>query len=198
MDSMTLHVEIEKWWLAKPFRITGYTTEFVDVLVVTLEKDGHVGRGEAAGVYYRQDEPAAMLTLVESLRTTLETRITREALQTLLPKGGARNAVDCALWDLEAKLTGRPVWQIAGLDKLRPLLTTFTCGADAPEEMAAVACSYPGARAIKLKLTGEAIDADRVRAVRAVKPDVWLGVDANQANWLELRHFRGTVQQFAI
>jgi L-alanine-DL-glutamate epimerase-like enolase superfamily enzyme len=86
------------------------------------------------------------------------------------------------LWELEAKSLGRPVWQLAGLtEKPRSLLTTFTCGADTPERMAAVARGkYGTARAIKLKLTGEVQDADRVRAVRESRPEVWLGVDGNQ------------------
>ncbi|HEY4970051.1 MAG TPA: enolase C-terminal domain-like protein, partial [Steroidobacteraceae bacterium] len=91
-----------------------------------------------------------------------------------------RNALDCALWDLEAKLTGRPAWQIAGLERPQRLLTTLTCGAETPEKMAATALGYAQARAIKLKLTGEPVDAERVRAVREARQDVWLGVDANQ------------------
>jgi L-alanine-DL-glutamate epimerase-like enolase superfamily enzyme len=175
-----LRADIEQWPLRTPFRITGYSWECLDVLVVSLEKDGHAGRGEAAGVYYRKDKPAAMLQQIEALRTTIETGVSRESVQKLLPPGGARNALDCALWDLEAKLGGRAAWQLAGLEKPRPLLTTFTCGAEAPETMAATARAYANARAIKVKLTGEPIDAERVRAVREAKAGAWLGVDANQ------------------
>jgi L-alanine-DL-glutamate epimerase-like enolase superfamily enzyme len=175
-----LRLEIQQWPLERPFRITGHTWNFVELLVVSLEKDGKVGRGEAAGVYYRNDTPASMSHAIESLRARIETRVSRNAVQNWLPPGGARNALDCALWDLQAKLSGHPVWKLAGLETLQPLLTTFTCGAAAPEEMAATARSYKSARAIKLKLTGEPIDADRVRAVRDARADVWLGVDANQ------------------
>jgi L-alanine-DL-glutamate epimerase-like enolase superfamily enzyme len=180
MGSLTLRAEIEHWPLLNPFRITGYTWESIDVLLVTLEKDGKVGRGEAAGVYYKNDKPASMLQQIEAVRKSIEAGVTREAAQKLLPPGGARNALDCALWDLEAKLTGRPVWQIAGLEQPKPIITTFTCGAESPETMAATARGYKNARAIKLKLTGDPIDAERVRAVRASLPSVWLGVDANQ------------------
>jgi L-alanine-DL-glutamate epimerase-like enolase superfamily enzyme len=179
-SSLRLELKLEQWPLVAPFRITGYTWESIPVLLVRLEKNGQVGQGEAAGVYYKNDKPASMLAQLESLRTTIEAGITRDRAQTLLPRGGARNALDCALWDLEAKLTGRAAWQIAGLTQPRPLLTTFTCGADEPEKMAAVARGYRNARAIKLKLTGQPIDADRVRAVRAARADVWLGVDGNQ------------------
>ena len=176
-----MRVAIEKFPLKKPFRITGYTMVDADVVTVELEKDGHIGRGEASGVYYRQfDDVASSVRQIEAVRPRLEVGIDRESLRRLLPLGGARNAVDCALWDLEAKLTGRAAWQIAGLNRLQPLLTTFTVGANNPDQMAADARAYTRAKAIKLKLTGQPADADRVRAVRDVLPDVWLGVDANQ------------------
>jgi L-alanine-DL-glutamate epimerase-like enolase superfamily enzyme len=179
--ALTLHVAIEKFALKQPFHITGYTMVDTDVVTVMLEKGGHIGRGEASGVYYRKDDDAAgVVKQIEAVRARIEAGIDRDTLQRLLPTGGARNAVDCALWDLEAKLTGRPAWQIAGLIPPRPLLTTFTVGANKPEKMASDACAYANAKAIKLKLTGEPLDGERVRAVRAVLPDVWLGVDANQ------------------
>jgi L-alanine-DL-glutamate epimerase-like enolase superfamily enzyme len=185
MGPLGLSVAVERWPLRRPFRISGHLFQLIDVLVVSLEKDGCKGRGEASGVYYKNDQPSTMIAQIESVRTLIEAGITRDSLQTLLPAGGARNAVDCALWDLEAGLSGRPVWQLAGLPQPRPLVTTFTCGADIPEVMAVTAREYTGARAIKLKLTGEPIDADRVRAVREARRDVWLGVDANQGFSLE-------------
>jgi L-alanine-DL-glutamate epimerase-like enolase superfamily enzyme len=181
MGPLKMRVEIEQWPMTAPFRITGYTFEATDVLIVSLERDGHVGRGEAAGVYYRNDHPESMSKQIESLRTTIEAGVSRDALQEMLPPGGARNALDCALWDLEAKLSGRFAWQLAGLETPRPLLATFTCGAEEPEKMAQAARSYTTARAIKVKLNGEPIDAERVRAVRAARANVWLSVDANQA-----------------
>lgn len=166
--------------MAAPFRITGYTWTSLQVLLVSLEQDGRIGQGEAAGAYYNGDYPPSMLRQVESIRPTIEAGVDHRSLQLLLPPGGARNALDCALWDLEAKSSGRAAWQIAGLEEPRPLLTTFTCCTDTPEEMAATARGYLAARALKLKLTGELVDADRVRAVRMARPDVWLGIDANQ------------------
>jgi L-alanine-DL-glutamate epimerase-like enolase superfamily enzyme len=177
---MKLHTELERWPVATPFKITGHVWDAVDVLVVRLEKDGCVGRGEGAGVYYLNDRPVSMIGQVETLRQTIERGIDRAALQDLLPRGGARNALDCALWDLEAKLARRPVWELAQLKPPQPLLTTFTCGANEPQQMASVARGYTQARAIKVKLTGDPIDAERVRAVRKARGDVWLGIDANQ------------------
>jgi L-alanine-DL-glutamate epimerase-like enolase superfamily enzyme len=102
-------------------------------------------------------------------------------LRALLRGGGARNALDCALWDLAAKHSGHPAWKLAGLAPPRSLLTTFTLGVDEPPQMAEQARALPEARALKLKLTGSpALEAERVRRVREARPDVWLGVDANQ------------------
>jgi L-alanine-DL-glutamate epimerase-like enolase superfamily enzyme len=89
--------------------------------------------------------------------------------------------VDCALWDLQAKQTLRPAWQLAGLDAPQPLVTAYTLGANAPDVMATGARAVADAKLLKLKLTGEAVDQDRIRAVRAARPDALLAVDANQA-----------------
>ena len=182
MGALRLTVAAEKLAFSAPFRIAGRVFEHQDAVVVTLDDGTHRGRGEASGVFYLEDGMPQMLAAIESQRATIERGIDREVLQRLLPPGGARNALDCALWELEAQRRGRPVWALAGLKNPRELTTTFTLGADTPEVMAAGARRYVGARALKLKLTGEAeLDAQRVAAVRAVRPDVWLGVDANQA-----------------
>ena len=180
MKPIALRITVEQWPLKTPFRITGYTTEVAEVVVATLESGDCLGLGEAVGVYYRNEDPPSMVQQLESVRSAIEAGISREHLQRLLPPGGARNALDCALWDLEAQQSRCPVWRMAGLPEPRALLTTFTCGADNPEKMAAVAHGYREAQAIKLKLTGDSIDADRVTAVREARPNVWLGVDANQ------------------
>ena len=177
---MKLHTRLEKWALKVPFHITGYTFDVFDALVVSLQEGSHVGRGEALGVYYHDDTPVSMQAQVEALRERIEAGVTRQQLLQLLPAGGARNAIDCALWDLEAKRAGRPVWMLAGLDAPRPLLTTFTVGAAEPATMAEAARSFPAAHALKLKLTDDGLNADRVRAVRAACPDAWIMVDANQ------------------
>jgi L-alanine-DL-glutamate epimerase-like enolase superfamily enzyme len=179
--SLELNVAIQTYPLEKPFRITGHTQLNADVVIVTLQRDGLRGRGEASGVYYREGEDISRIVhKIEGARQQIESGISRESLQQLLPAGGARNAIDCALWDLDAKQLQVPAWQIAGLQEPRPLLTTFTCPAAEPTEMAATASGYAHAKAIKLKLTGESADADRVRAVRSARPGVWLAVDANQ------------------
>lgn len=180
---MPLELEVynEPLRLSAPFRIAGHVFEAMPATVVTLRDGPHAGRGEAAGVYYNDDHPDGMLATLEALRPHIERGIDRAALQELLPACGARNAVDCALWELESRRTGVPVWKLAGLDAVKPLLTTFTIGADEPEAMAARAEAFTDARALKLKLTGEAgLDAARVLAVRARRPAAWIAVDANQ------------------
>ena len=177
---MQLHIHIEHWPFKAPFRITGYTFTESHIIVVTATEHGVSGRGEAAGVYYRGETPQTMVRQLEAIRPLAEQGLTREALRTLLPPGGARNALDCALWDLEARRSGVPAWRIAGLDAPKPLLTTYTIGADTAEAMARTAASFQGVSRLKLKLTGEN-DVARLWAVRAARPDAWIGVDANQA-----------------
>jgi L-alanine-DL-glutamate epimerase-like enolase superfamily enzyme len=176
---MRLQVRTESWPYAAPFRITNYVFTTADVLVVTLQDGAVSGWGEASGVYYRGETPAALVQQIEAVRPSLEAGLDREALRSLLPAGGARNALDAALWDLESKRRGEPVWRLAGTRPPQPLVTTFTIGAGAPLEMAAAARLCAGARALKLKLTADD-PAGCVRAVREARPDVWLGVDANQ------------------
>jgi L-alanine-DL-glutamate epimerase-like enolase superfamily enzyme len=176
-----VRVEVERLMMKQPFVITGYVFDAMPAIVVTLTDGVHAGRGEAQGVYYLQDDTDNMVRVVESVRGEVEAGLSRAALQTRLPPGGARNALDCALWELEAARSGQPVWRLAGFDSVKPLVTTMTSGAQAPEEMARTARGFTGARAIKLKLTGEpALDVARVAAVRAACPQAWLGVDANQ------------------
>jgi L-alanine-DL-glutamate epimerase-like enolase superfamily enzyme len=176
---MKLEVRRETWPYLAPFRITNYVFTGAEVLVVSLEEDGLRGWGEAAGVYYHDETPASMAAQVERVRSCVEAGADRAELRRLLPAGGARNALDAALWDLEAKRTGVPAWKIAGAPSPRPLTTTFTVSAGTPREMAEAAKAYAGFPALKLKLTGDEPVAC-VQAVRLARPDAWLGVDANQ------------------
>src|SRR5690606_5565707 len=137
------------------------------------------GRGEAAGVYYLNDTPEQIVDTLETHRSTIESGVDRQQLTQLLPLGGARNALDCALWDLEAKLVGKPVWELSGVDHVVPRITTFTLSADGPPAVVRAVEAMPHAVALKLKLDGDVeMDKERVRAVRKVRPDAWIGVDA--------------------
>ncbi len=181
LTPLSLDLAVESLPLAKPFRISGHVFTDTPVVLVTLSDGAHSGRGEASGVYYLADDVPAMAAAIESVRGAVEAGVTREQLQALLPAGGARNALDCALWELDARRSGVPVWELAGLGEPRPLRTTFTLGADDPDVMAEGARHYAQARALKLKLTGDLqVDIARVQAVRAARPECWIGVDANQ------------------
>jgi L-alanine-DL-glutamate epimerase-like enolase superfamily enzyme len=176
---LELKVETERWALKAPFRISGYVFTEAEIVLVTLSRKGRRGFGEASGVYYHDETVRSMQRQLRDARDEIEACPSRDALRRILPPGGARNAVDCALWDLEAKEQGVPAWHIAGIAQPKPLATTITIGADTPEVMAERARELSLAPRLKLKLTGED-DTPRVKAVRKARPDAWIGVDANQ------------------
>lgn len=176
---MKLSYTVEHWPLLYPFRISGRVWTDVPLLVVELTDNVFRGHAETYGIDYREETPETMAGQLEGIAAYLSTDLAREDLYDLLPIGGARNGLDCALWDLEAKRAGRPVWRLAGLDPPGALLTTFTIGAADPQTMADRATQLSDARALKLKLIGDDADADRIRAVRRVRPDISLYVDAN-------------------
>jgi len=177
---MKLDVRVETWPLKDPIRITGYVFDSFDFLVVTLEADGLVGRGEASGVYYRGDLPAGAVAQVEALRSELA-GLDRDRLAGMLPPGCARNALDCALWDLESRRSGRSVAALLGQpDVLPPLASAQTVGLDTPERMALAARALAHLDLVKIK-----VDADdpttRIRAVRSALPHARLIVDPNES-----------------
>ncbi|WP_309662432.1 dipeptide epimerase [Sphingomonas sp.] len=181
MPRVLMQVATETLRLAKPFRIAGRVFECSDVVVVTLCDGDLRGLGEGGGVFFLGDDVPHMLAALEAARIPIEAGAGRDELRSIMPPGGARNAVDCALWDLEAARAGMPVWQLAGVAEPRPLRTTFTLGADTPAIMAQGARDYREARSIKIKLTGDlALDRERVIAIRQARPDAWFGVDGNE------------------
>lgn len=181
MTGLTLDLRVERFPYHQPFRIAGHVFTETALLVATLSDGRSEGRGEGAGVYYLGDDIDHMLAEATQVRPAIEDGATREDLQHLLPPGGARNAIDCAFWDLEARRAGKPVWELAGLDPPRALRSTLTLGADSPEAMAAAALAIDPHAPVKVKLTGEVdLDAARIAAIRAARPHAWIGVDANQ------------------
>jgi L-alanine-DL-glutamate epimerase-like enolase superfamily enzyme len=177
-----LDVVVERWTMTEPIVIAGHRILDPEPIVVTVTEAGRSGRGEALGVYYHGDTAGRLASRVESVRQEIEAGAGREELQRLLPAGGARNALDCALWDLDAKLLGESVYEMAGVARRGSLPTTYTLSAGAPEAMSTKASdAYRDAVAIKVKLLGDGLDGARLAAVRAARPDVWLGVDANQS-----------------
>jgi L-alanine-DL-glutamate epimerase-like enolase superfamily enzyme len=175
-----LTVRAESWPIAGTFTISRGSKTAADVVVAEVRDGAHVGRGECVP-YPRYDETiAGAIAAIEALRPELERGLDRASLQTVMKAGAARNAVDCALWDLEAKRAGRPVWQLAGLAPPRAATTAYTLSLGSVESMAAAARASADRPLLKLKLSGPG-DLDRVRAVHENAPRARLIVDANEA-----------------
>jgi L-alanine-DL-glutamate epimerase-like enolase superfamily enzyme len=172
-----VHGEI--WPAIVPFRITGVTFVSFQSIVVELSDGDRTGRGEALGVYYLNETLSSMLEQAEAVRPRIEHGIDRVELQRLLPAGGVRNAIDCALWDLEAKSSGQTIWSLTGVAP-KKLHTVFTIGMeDTPEQMAAKASAAVDVDLLKVKLSSDR-PVERLQAIRAARPDARLVVDANQ------------------
>ena len=150
------------------------------MVVAQIAEAGHVGRGEAVPYARYGESVASVLAEIESVRGAMEGGADRDALQRLLPAGAARNALDCALWDLEAKRSGRRVFELAGRARLDPVKTCYTLSLAAPEAMAQAARAAARRPMLKLKIGGPD-DLDRVEAVRGAAPRARLVVDANEA-----------------
>ena len=180
MTRPALTARIERWPVAGAFTIARGAKTHVDVVVAEIGHDGHVGRGEGTAVYYHGETPATVLADVLAQGDAVAGGLDRIALQARMPRGAARNALDCALWDLEAKASGVPVWRRAGLAEPAPLVTAVTISLADPDRMEADARAAAHLPLLKLKLAGEG-DLDRVAAVRRGAPDARLIVDANEA-----------------
>ena len=179
--SRVLTVEKAAIRFAEPFRITGYVFEAMPSIIAQIVDGDSLGRGEAAGVYYLGDGQDQMLEMIETVRGAIEAGLTRDDLQEALPPCGARNALDCALWELDSRAQQIAVWKLAGVPRPRPLITTFTLPADDPSVLALKVGRLSFAKAIKLKLDGDVeTDRERMKVIRNARPDAWLAVDANQ------------------
>ena len=179
-DVHTLDVHTVSWEMTEPFTIARGTQTHVDGIVVTLSDGAHAGRGEAYGISYEGESPAAMLAQIESARERIEAGLTREELLDLLPNGGARCAVDFALWDLAAKHGGIPAWRLAGVPGWDALDTTLTIGMRSRAAVSELAARCKGYRMLKIKV-GADDPVDVLRAVREAAPGPRLIVDPNQS-----------------
>ncbi|NKB49330.1 MAG: dipeptide epimerase [Alphaproteobacteria bacterium] len=171
---------METFALRQRFAISrGSKTE---TIVVTAElRDGDcVGRGECGPNIRYGETPESVAAAIAAMAADIAAGLDRDGLQHAMPPGAARNAIDCALWDLEAKRTGRPVWTLAELAAPAPVETAFTLSVDTPTAMADAARANAARPLLKLKLTGGG-DLERVQAVREGAPDARLIVDANEA-----------------
>ncbi|MDB5433211.1 MAG: Mandelate racemase/muconate lactonizing protein [Caulobacter sp.] len=180
MSPIRLTLCDERWPIARAFVIARGAKTEAHVVVAELADGPHRGRGEATPYARYGESVERVLAQMETARTALEAGAGRPALQGLLPPGAARNALDCALWDLEAKRAGVRAWTLAGLAAPRPVVSAYTISLGEPEAMAQAARAAGGRPLLKLKIGG-AHDLERVAAVRAAASGARLIVDANEA-----------------
>jgi L-alanine-DL-glutamate epimerase-like enolase superfamily enzyme len=181
--SLALTTRIERFPIRGSFTISrGAKTEAV-VVVAELDDGQRLGRGECVPYARYGETPDKVAATIESLRSALAAGLDREGLQSALPPGAARNALDCAFWDLEAKRRSKPAYALAGLAAPRPVVTAYTISLADPDVMAQAARAAANRPLLKIKLGGRG-DPERLAAIRAAVPKSELIVDANEA-WSE-------------
>ena len=180
---MTLRatLKIERWPLLEPFEIARERILDLPLLHLTLtDAAGREGRAEAAGVDYDDETPELMAASIRAIASSLREDLEGDALAALLPAGGARNALDCALWDLRAKQTGVPIWKAAGLPSVRPITTAFTLGLGTPDDVRRRVRAVSDWPLIKLKVD-HTRHIDFVRIIRDEAPAARIMIDANES-----------------
>jgi len=177
--TLSIAAREEVWPLKNVFRISRGERSEAQVVVVTIADGQYTGRGEVVPIRRYNQNTASVLAQIESIKS--EKDLDREKLQKLLPACAARNGLDCALWDLEAKKTGKRVWELINIPMQPEIETSFTISLDTPEKMAAAAKTNAVSPILKLKLGGNEVDCERVKAVRAVAPGSRLLIDANES-----------------
>lgn len=196
---MKLTVKLESLPYARPFVIARGAYTHCNVLVVELEDGELLGRGEAVPNRRFAQSPESERQALENLRPRIEAGLSREELRQLMPARAGRNALDCALWDLEAKKSGNSAWDLAGLTPPPgPLLIDITLSILEPEAMAAAAMERADFELLKVKL-GKDTPMERIRAVRQARPDARLMVDANEAWEIdELKAYAPQLQELGV
>jgi L-alanine-DL-glutamate epimerase-like enolase superfamily enzyme len=193
-----LNIQHRTLALRAPFRISRGVKLAAEVVTVELGQAGCVGRGESVPYGRYGESVASVMDQIELLRNVLCNGMSRDELQTRLPAGAARNAVDAALWDLESRLGQVPVWEQLGQPPRAPLVTALTIGIDTPQEMAQAASRIANPNVIKIK-----VDADnpvaRIEAVRQVAPSAKLIVDPNESWTIDiLREVQPALERSAV
>lgn len=174
-----LTVALESWPLAKAFTISRGSKSSAELVVATVCEGDAAGRGECVPYARYGENVEVVAETLRALAPDIAAGMDREALRRRLPAGAARNALDCALWDLEAKKAGVPAWKLAGLPEPGPVTTAYTLGLDNAEAMGRAARAESHRPLLKMKLAGQG-DLERVAAVRMAAPSCRLIVDANE------------------
>jgi len=176
---MRLTIAEERWPIAGSFTISRGSKTEAHVVTVTLEDGGHTGRGECVPYPRYEETVPQVIAALQAARSRIEAGTTRDAIASILTPHAARNALDCALWDLAAKKAGVPAWQLAGLVEPKPAVTAYTLSLDTPEAMGEAAAKASGRPLLKLKLGREG-DVERLKLIRRNAPHSRLIVDANE------------------
>ena len=192
MTGLLIEAREEVWPLKEVFRISRGSRTEAQVVVVTVSDGEHFGHGEGVPIKRYKQSIASVLAQIESVKSVPD--LDRHLVQKLLPAGAARNALDCALWDLETKISGKRIWELANMPVVGQTETSFTISLDTPEKMAAGAKAAATKPILKLKLGGENLDLSRVQAVHAGAPNARLLIDANES-WSP-EHYRKIVPAF--
>jgi len=174
---MNLKVFTTDWEMVEPFITASEVTTAIKVVTVHLEKEGLLGRAETLGVDYLGENAQTITADIETVRRQIEAGAGLKELQELLPPGGARNGLDCALWDLEAKRAGRRIWELLNMD-MKPVHTVFTLALGEARAMASKARDCRDMPHLKLKLNSEDT-GDKIIAIRKARPDARIMIDAN-------------------
>jgi L-alanine-DL-glutamate epimerase and related enzymes of enolase superfamily len=180
---MEIRVFSESWPIRGSFTISRGSKTAAEVVVVELTQEGVTGRGECVPYARYGESVPGVMAQIEALIPAIRDGLDRQALQSTLPAGAARNALDCAFWDLESKQYRQRIWQRLQQAEPEPLLTAYTLSLDTPENMQRAATENAFRPLLKLKLAG-AGDLDRVAAVRKGAPAACIIVDANEG-WNE-------------
>jgi L-alanine-DL-glutamate epimerase-like enolase superfamily enzyme len=189
LPSLKIEAREEIFPLDHPFRISRGSRTEAQVVVVTMTDGENVGHGECVPIKRYKQSSESVLAQIESVRVVRD--LDRSKLQQLLLPGAARNALDCALWDLEAKRSGKRAWELANIPMVDHVETSITISLDTPARMADAAAAAIDLPILKLKLCGDDNDLARVEAVRAAAPNARLLIDANES-WSPC-HYRHTV-----
>lgn len=195
---ITLAVKAESWPIRGTFTISRGSKTQADVVLVELNDNQHAGRGECVPYPRYGESIEQVIALIEDLREDLKNDLDRQTLQSRMPSGAARNAVDCAFWDLEAKQHNKRAWHLAGLEKLTPLTTAYTLSLDEPAAMRANAAKNQSMPLLKLKLSGTG-DIERVQAAHEGSPNARIIIDANEG-WTTATYneLAPTLQQLGV
>lgn len=174
-----IKIEPKNWLLRKPFKISRDVATHAETLLCHISDGTHTGSGEAAGVTYKGETVDSIKMQIEAAIPQIADGIGRDELQQLMAPGGARNAVDCALWDLEAKQSGRTVWQVLDWQP-HAVTTVYTIGMDTPANMQKDAAAHADFPILKVKV-GIGDPIEQISAIRQGSPDAAIVIDANQA-----------------